>query len=82
MGVAVMVAKQESVAAIVVVTDVVVTQLTAALSRKIISCYSSKCPHIGKYFQINFKFFLNTLHKEILNLLFHRIYNDTSPLFD
>ena len=34
MVVAVMVAKQENVAAIVVVTDVVVTQLTAALSRR------------------------------------------------
>ena len=35
MVVAVMVAKQENVAAIVVVTDVVVNQLTAALNKKL-----------------------------------------------
>ena len=34
MVVAVMVAKQENVAAIIAVTDVLVTQLTAALSRR------------------------------------------------
>ena len=54
MVVAVMVVKQENVATIVVVTDVVVSQLTAALNKKLFLVTLPSAPIIGKYFQINF----------------------------
>ena len=58
MVVAVMVAKQENVAAIVVVTDVVVTQLTAALSKKSLFLFTfPSAPILVSIFKYTFNLF-------------------------